>query len=64
MKQLANALVNLAKKVQTATNNIFKHEIFEELIAVNNEGKYDGLLDKIVKLIALLNYGIDEAYHF
>ena len=64
MKQLANALVNLAKKVQTSTNNIFKHEIFEELIAVNNEGKYEGLLDKIVKLIALLNYGIDEAYHF
>lgn len=31
---------------------------------MNNDNKFDTILEKIVKLIGLLNYGADESYHF
>lgn len=31
---------------------------------MNNENKFDTLLEKIVRLISMLNYGCDEIYHF
>jgi hypothetical protein len=31
---------------------------------MNNDNKFDTLLEKILRLIGMLNYGSDETYHF
>lgn len=31
---------------------------------MNTDGKLQGLLDKIAKLIEMLNCGVDDVYHF
>ncbi len=64
LNQLASAIVGFCKKVEEANAKIFRHETFEELIAMNSDNKFEALLEKIVRLIEMLNFGADEGYHF
>lgn len=62
--QLVAAIAGFCKKVEESNAKIFKHQVFEDIIAMNTDGKMQGLLDKISKLIEMLNCGVDDVYHF
>ena len=64
LNQLVLALANFGKKIEEANLRIFKHGVFEEIIQMNTDGKFEGLLEKILVLIEMLNVGANDAYHF
>jgi hypothetical protein len=64
LNQLALALVGFGKKIEEANVRVFKHGVFEEIIQMNSDGKFEGLLEKIMLLIEMLNVGAGDAYHF
>jgi predicted HTH transcriptional regulator len=64
LTRLATAIALFAKQVEEANGRIFRHQIFEEILTMNNEEKWEGLLEKVVQLVAMLNASENNDYRF
>jgi ribulose 1,5-bisphosphate synthetase/thiazole synthase len=59
LAQLATALIGFCKKVEETNARIFRHQVFEDILTLNSENKFETLAEKIGVLIVMLNYGAD-----
>ena len=64
MKSLVETLEEFTKKVIKVNSDIYNIEVFNQIITLNTNGKFEDLLSKLQLLIKFLNIGEDEKYRF